>query len=104
MIIVMGQVQVVPERMADALALSLAHVQRSRTEPGCLSHAVYEDRDQPNRLVFVEEWASEESLQRHFAVPASVDFVNALSSMAAGRPRIRMYQADELPFPGTRTS
>jgi quinol monooxygenase YgiN len=100
MVIVLGNVQVVPHRLQQALAISREHVARSRAEPGCVSHAVYEDPDQPNHLVFVEQWASEEALQAHFAVPASVDFVNALAAMAAGRPRIRMYKAAELPFPG----
>ena len=101
MIIVLGHVQVPPHRLQEALALSKAHVARSRAEPGCISHAVYEDPDQPNRLVFVEEWASEDALRQHFAVPASGEFVNALGAMVAARPVIRMYRADELPFPGT---
>ena len=100
MVIVLGDVQVVPHRKAEAWALSQAHVARSRAEPGCVSHAVYEDPDLPDHLVFVEQWASAEALQAHFAVPASVDFVNALAAMASARPRIRMYSADELPFPG----
>ncbi len=66
----------------------------------CLSHSVYEDKDRENHLVFVEEWESEEALQRHFAVPESGAFVNALGAMAAVRPRIRLYRATELPFPG----
>jgi quinol monooxygenase YgiN len=100
MIIVLANVQVAPNRMQEALALSRQHVARSRNEPGCLSHSVYEDKDRENHLVFVEEWESEEALQRHFAVPESGAFVNALGAMAAVRPRIRLYRATELPFPG----
>ena len=100
MIIVLANVQVAPNRMQEALALSRQHVARSRNEPGCLSHSVYEDKERENHLVFVEEWESEEALQRHFAVPESGAFVNALGAMAAVRPRIRLYGATELPFPG----
>jgi len=100
MVIVLADVQVVPHHHDEAWALTQAHVARSRAEPGCVSHAVYEDPDRAHHLVFVEQWASEDALQAHFAVPASVDFVNALATMAAGRPRIRMYRATELPFPG----
>ena len=64
------------------------------------SVTVYEDPDRENHLVFVEEWESEEALRRHFAVPESGAFANALGAMAAVRPRIRLYRATELPFPG----
>lgn len=102
MIIVLGQVQVTSGRLAEALTLSREHVARSRAEPGCLSHAVYEDPEQPGRLVFVEEWASEAALLQHFAVPQSGAFVNTLATLAAERPTIRLYQASEMPFPGAR--
>ena len=86
--------------MQEALAISKQHVARSRTEPGCISHSVYEDKDKENHLVFVEEWESEEALQGHFAVPESGQFANAPGAMAAVRPKIRLYKATELPFPG----
>ena len=100
MIIILANVQVAPNRMQEALAISKKHVSRSRTEPGCLSHSVYEDKDRKDHLVFVEEWESEEALQRHFAVPESGEFAIALGAMASVRPKIRLYRATELPFPG----
>lgn len=102
MVIVHARVHVTPDRMQDAWQLAQQHVARSRLEPGCLSHAVYADPDREHHLVFVEEWASQAALQQHFAVPASAAFVDALAAMAAERPRIRLYEATELPFPGTR--
>lgn len=104
MIIVFGQVQVAPAHMARARQVAREHVQRSRAEPGCLSHAVYEDPDRPNLLVFVEEWASEQALRQHFAVPASSAFVNEMSQLAASRTQIRLYQATALPFPRSAAS
>ena len=101
MIIVFGNVQVAPHHMNEARKLAKEHVERSRTEPGCISHNVYEDPDRPNLLVFVEEWTSEQALNQHFAVPASVEFVNAVGRLAATRSRIRLLQASELLFPGS---
>jgi quinol monooxygenase YgiN len=95
MMIVLGQVQVVPEHMARAREISRQHVARSRTEPGCISHAVYEDPERPHLLVFVEEWESQEALTRHFAVPDSVASVKELGRLAAARPRMKLYQAVE---------
>lgn len=100
MIIVFGRAEIPPAQREQALAISREHVARSRAEPGCVSHAVYEDPERPGELVFVEEWASLEALERHFAVPASIAFAGQLGRLAARRPEIRLLQATELPFPG----
>ena len=93
MIIVIGSVVAVPGRVNDALALSLEHVQRSRAEPGCVSHAVHRDAENPHRLVFVEEWADMAALQQHFRVPASRAFAKALSALATEAPSMSLYDA-----------
>jgi quinol monooxygenase YgiN len=43
----------------------------SRAEPGCISHAVHIDCENPLRFVFVEQWAGKQALMAHFQVPAS---------------------------------
>ena len=47
MIIVTGSAQVRAEAIDEALRLSLEHVHRSRTEPGCLLHSVHRDVEAP---------------------------------------------------------
>ena len=54
MIVLLGSVVIQPGRVEEALALSQVHVLRSRTEPGCISHAVYRDTENLQRLMFVE--------------------------------------------------
>ena len=95
MIIVVGSVLVQDGRMNEAVKLSLEHVNRSRKEPGCISHAVHVDCEDPNRLVFVEEWTDHASLQTHFKVPESGRFVSALSALASERPKMVVYQAEQ---------
>ena len=56
MVIVTGTVQVQPEHLSQALTLCRDHVQRSRGEPGCVSHAVHQDVEDPGRLFFFEQW------------------------------------------------
>lgn len=94
MIIVLGSARIQPEHLQAARELARQHVARSRAESGCLAHAVYESAEQPNELVFVEEWASEQALQAHFAVPASQDFARQLGRLAAARPSLRVFRAD----------
>jgi quinol monooxygenase YgiN len=76
--------------------LSLEHVHRSRTEPGCISHAVHVDCEDPLKLVFFEQWADRAALLTHFAVPASRNFVKQLQSLAAAATTIEIYDATKL--------
>jgi quinol monooxygenase YgiN len=76
--------------------LSLEHVHRSRTEPGCISHAVHVDCENPLRLVFFEQWADRAALLAHFAVPASRDFVRSLQGLAEGATTLELYDATRL--------
>jgi quinol monooxygenase YgiN len=96
MIVVTGSVTARQDSFEEARRLSLEHVHRSRTEPGCISHAVHIDCENPLRLVFIEQWADRAALAAHFAVPASRNFVRALGSLAAGPPTIETYDATRL--------
>ena len=93
MILVTGSVTARPERLAEALDLSLQHVHRSRAEPGCIAHAVHIDAENPNRLVFVEQWSDRAALQAHFMVPASRAFGKALAGLAVALPDLQIYEA-----------
>ena len=93
MIIVTGNILAKPEHLRELVAASLEHVRRSRTEPGCVSHAVHRDEENPLRLVFFEEWADRESLAAHFAVPASRAFVRSVGALAVESPAMKVYEA-----------
>src|ERR1700742_4773749 len=93
MIVVTGSVVARQDSFAEVRRLSLEHVHRSRTEPGCISHAVHIDCENALRLVFFEQWADRAALLAHFAVPASRDFVRALQSLAAAATTIEIYDA-----------
>jgi len=94
MIIVTGDAVVQPDRIDEAIAVSLDHVRRSRTEPGCISHAVHRDVENPLRLVFVEQWADLDALHTHFQVPASGGFVTALGRLSSERGTMQIYTAE----------
>ena len=96
MIVVTGSVTARADSFDEVRKLSLEHVHRSRTEPGCISHAVHVDCENPLRLVFFEQWADRAALLAHFAVPASRDFVKSLQSLAAAATTIELYDATRL--------
>lgn len=96
MILVIGSVVVREGQLDEALALSQEHVRRSRTEPGCISHDVHADTEDPRRLVFVERWTDHPALLAHFAVPESSTFVHAVSALAEQPPSIEIFEAREV--------
>ncbi len=95
MIIVRGFVHARADSIEAARRLSLEHVARSRREPGCLEHGVAVDADDALRLVFFERWSDRATLDAHFRLPASRDFVTALTALtalAARPPHIEVYE------------
>jgi quinol monooxygenase YgiN len=93
MIVVTGSVTARQDSFEEVRRLSLAHVHRSRKEPGCVSHAVHVDCENPLKLVFVEQWADRAALLTHFAVPASREFVRALQPLASAATTLEIYEA-----------
>jgi quinol monooxygenase YgiN len=93
-IIVTGSVRAAPPTIDDVLAISLEHVRRSRTEPGCLLHSVHRDVEDPLHVVFIEHWADIESLHAHFRVPASRAFAKLLGTLATEPPTMDIYNAE----------
>lgn len=96
MVIVIGSVLVNAGSQERALEICQAHVMRSRSEPGCISHAVHIDSENPQRLVFVERWEDYAALQTHFRVPESGDFVQELGKLAAEAPEMSIYEAEAI--------
>jgi quinol monooxygenase YgiN len=93
MIVVTGSMTAREDSFEEARRLSLEHVHRSRKEPGCLSHAVHIDCENPFRLVFIEQWADQAALSAHFGVSASREFVRALRPLAATATTLEIYDA-----------
>ena len=96
MIIVTGSIKAQPSTLAKIRELSLDHVHRSRTEPGCLLHSVHHDVEDPLTLTFIEHWEDRAALDAHYRVPASSEFVNAASALAAEPPTMQIYEATAL--------
>jgi len=99
MILVIGSVVAQEDHIEEALVLSREHVSRSRAEPGCITHAVHRDAENPARPVFVEQWVSQAALWEHFKVPASRAFVQALAGMSREAPNIAIYEATVVAVP-----
>lgn len=95
MIIVTGSVTIKAENIDTAITLSLEHVNRSRQENGCISHAVNIDVEDANTLFFYEQWTDNQALMEHFAVPASQQFAASLTKLAEKAAQLNIYEAQK---------
>jgi len=96
MFVLQVAIRIKPENV-DAFMKKLdENARAARTEPGCISHAVHIDCENPLRLVFFEQWADRAALLAHFAVPASRDFVRSLQALADQATTIELYEATRL--------
>ena len=93
MIIVTGAVTARANSFEALLEASLDHVARSRLEPGCISHAVHVDCENPLRLVFFEEWADRDALRAHFKQAGSLEFMESVRQLAACSAALKIYKA-----------
>ncbi len=93
MIIVIGSFIAKEGQRDNALVLSLAHVQRSRLEDGCLMFSVNIDAENSNRLVFVEEWRDMAALKTHFKVPECLAFASHIKELAESVAPLNIYEA-----------
>ena len=96
MIVVTGSIRAKAEHVEEVERLALEHVERSRTEPGCLLHSVHRDVEDPLRFVFLEHWADRDALLTHFGVPASGEMVTRAAALATEPPSIQIYDAEPI--------
>ena len=54
-----------PERRSDLLETMRGMLEPARVERGCLSYCLYEDVEDKNTFVLVEEWKTQNDLERH---------------------------------------
>jgi quinol monooxygenase YgiN len=92
MLIVTGSVTAHTDTFDQLRDACLEHVRRSRTEPGCLSHAVHVDCENALRLFFFEQWADRAALEMHFSVPAVKEFVRSLRTLASASAGPTIYE------------
>jgi quinol monooxygenase YgiN len=99
MLIVIGSIEARPDTIDRILELGLAHVRRSRQEPGCLLHSIHRDVENSLRVVFIEQWEDAAALEAHFHVLESGKFVREAAGLALHPPEISIFDAKVASIP-----
>jgi quinol monooxygenase YgiN len=88
MIQAMIEMEFAPDRVDEALLILRSIVERTRADAGCLGCSVYQDTEMKNRIIFAQEWRSEEDLQHHLR-SKEYQKVLLVVEMASRPPEIR---------------
>lgn len=98
MIMITGSILTRADTFEALREAGIEHSRRSRAEPGCISHNIHVDCENPLRLVFVERWQDRAAVAAHFKVKASIDFVMSARKLAASAPEIEILDTTPLPM------
>ena len=77
-----------PERRSDLLVTMRGVLEPTRVEKGCLSYRLYEDTENKNAFVLLEEWATQEDLERHIRTDNQLRLL-ALMDLLSEQPELR---------------
>jgi quinol monooxygenase YgiN len=56
-----------------------------------MSYRLYQDIDNENEFVFVEEWESDAALQQHFASSHIAEFLQAIRATIVAPPDVKFH-------------
>jgi quinol monooxygenase YgiN len=86
MIVVTGRIQIPAANRARFLEIAAEMCRRSRADEGCTGYRVYADLEQDDHYVFIEEWADDGALQKHFVQPHTSAFMAELPGLLGAAP------------------
>ena len=81
---------VLPERRSALLETIRGMLEPVRVEKGCLSYRLYEDLENRNAFVLVEEWATQADLERHIAEDSQRRLLG-LMDLLSEQPELRFH-------------
>ena len=91
MIVVVGKVRTDEARRDELVRISQDVARASREEEGCLGYRIFQDTEDPDAFVFVEEWADQAALDAHFRTPHIATFMGAMPGTLAAPPDVKFH-------------
>jgi quinol monooxygenase YgiN len=82
-----AQVKVKQEGVKDFIHAVTELAIPTRAEKGCIFYELYQMKDEPCDFFFVEEWDSEDDLQKHLQSPHVKAFVEKAAGLTDGQVR-----------------
>ena len=94
MIITTMRIKVPGERRKDFLDSAELIIGPTKVQPGCISCGFYQDLNDPDAILFVEEWESRESLDKHIKSD-SYRVILSLMELSTENPEFKLNTISE---------
>ena len=91
MIHILASFEVKNDKLSDFIKLCNELIKESRAEEGCVSYHLQQNTEKENHLVFVEEWKSNEDIEKHNASGHFTRIVPLLVEMCENAPVIQTF-------------
>ncbi len=88
---VVAEMQAKPGKEDALRRATLALIEPTRREDGCVQYDLHVHTTDPARFVFYENWTSQAHLDRHAASAHVQEFRAAIADLVAAPPRIETY-------------
>ena len=95
MILVLGTVQLEPDKLGAARPAMRTMVEASRAEPGCIAYAYAQDVLDPETIHVVEKWRDRDALKAHFATPHMAEWRGVMGALGLSGRDLRIFETDE---------
>ena len=90
MIVITGTARIADANRAEFEKVAERQVCLSRKEPGNITYGCFEDRLEPGRFFFYEEWKDRAAVEFHFARDYCHEFMDAARRLAETEPEINV--------------
>ncbi len=94
MVIVMATLSVKPESKKELLSLAQNVLATTRAEEGCISYTLLENPYDPEKCMFVEEWADLQVLKKHAASPHLSAWFKQSKPFLSAKTAMTIYQGE----------
>ena len=91
MIHILASFEVKNDKLSDFIKLCNELIKESRAEEGCVSYHLQQNTEKENHLVFVEEWKSNEAIEKHNSSGHFTRIVPLLVEMCEDAPIIQTF-------------
>lgn len=92
---VVARINAKSDKIDEVRELLSTLVEPTRTEPGCITYDLLQNRNDPTDFTFVEEWASESDLDSHSMSDHLKELRPKLEPFVTAPPDIRTYSLVE---------
>ena len=88
---VVARITALPDKVDDVRSLLEGLIEPTRSEAGCISYELLQNKSDPTDFTFVEEWTSNQALDAHLGTEHIQKAISGTATLLAAPPDIRKY-------------